>query len=129
MRSCILMYSLFVSVFSRLELLGPCSYVLSVNEELYEKSLSNIEYKALKKAAVPSFLAYSLTLEKNQAVCIVDVQVFFLSIPMFIFWSLNTVSRFEVDFLFVFVYCCRKTQSAMKLVLAKFCWNLQNISR
>lgn len=51
---------------------GPLSYVLPVNEEEYEKPLTADEYDALGLSRAPRSSAYSIQLQKNQCLCIVD---------------------------------------------------------
>ena len=51
---------------------GPCTYVVGVDEELYSKILSTEEYEALRLSHEPSYEAFSVNIQKNELVCVVN---------------------------------------------------------
>lgn len=51
---------------------GPSSYLLSANEELYQRQYSEDECKALRIPNQPSSNATVISLEKGEVVCVVD---------------------------------------------------------
>lgn len=56
---------------------GPISYIQAVDEELYEKTLSKMEFEALKDQGFKerySFWAFTLQIQKNEVCCIIDYQ-------------------------------------------------------
>ena len=51
---------------------GPQSYLLTSEEELYEKKFSGIEIKALKLSSKPSHIATVITLLDGDVLCVLD---------------------------------------------------------
>lgn len=51
---------------------GPTSFIPSVDEEEYKKRLTDEEYTALGIAKQPSSKAFTLQIQKNEIVCVVD---------------------------------------------------------
>lgn len=52
--------------------LGPCSYLLAANEEVYKKQYSELEKKSLGLPSAPSEWATVIHLKRNETVCILD---------------------------------------------------------
>lgn len=53
---------------------GPISYLLNVDEALYNKRLREEEYKALGIPSSPSHFAFVIQVQKNECVCVLDFQ-------------------------------------------------------
>lgn len=52
---------------------GPCSYMLDVHEVLWQKKFSDEEIKA-GLPREPSHVAYTIRLQKNEALCLLDTE-------------------------------------------------------
>lgn len=53
---------------------GPCAYLLDANEELFNKSYSEMERAALGLPAQPSYEATLINLQKGEVMCVLDAE-------------------------------------------------------